>query len=92
MAVDIRRVAYSHARGTFLHHNGTGPVWSKDPGVLPGDNATTFADRTQWDSFVQEKQFLAPGDVVLAEVWPHGPGATATVEDIANAGLPRWGN
>lgn len=100
MAVEIRRAVYSNERGTFIRVDpSTGqPVWSKDKGVKATDCAMTFYDRPVWESFVKASGFVAPADVVLAEVWPHGSPADpngvpcATVEDIANAGLPRWGD
>jgi hypothetical protein len=104
MAVMIQKVAYSDKLGVFLGIKEGLPVWSKDIGLTGKELAPTFQDRPDLERYLEsEFKKVGPTSVAastatalagcrLQEVWPRQDGGMAGVEEIANSGLPRWGN
>ena len=99
MAIMIQKVAYSEKLGVFLGCKDGIPLWSKDPNVTGKELAPTFQDRDDFARYLKanmgDEYWRDNTDVVsarLQEVWPRQDGGMAGVEEIANSGLPRWGN
>lgn len=103
MPVQIQKVAYCEHKGVFLGVRNQKILWSKDPSMTGDELAPTFQDRADLGRYLK-KEFEGQGaqpdgiDTVdlatcdLREVWPRREGGQVGVEEIANSGLPRWGN
>lgn len=102
MTVMILKVAYSEAKGVFLGVKDRKLVWSKDPGLTGDELAPTFIDREDFRRYLERelagdtpvlgRDLAASAACRLQEVWPRREGGQVGVEEIANSGLPRWGN
>jgi hypothetical protein len=101
--VEFRKVLYHITKGTFLGFAGDlvdavasdkRQIWSKDSGLTSLELAPTFLDRDDYNKYLKSHG-VKMGDMpvgILIECWPSHPGNLANVDDVANAGLPRWGN
>lgn len=81
-----RHVIFSKTLGVYL---GTG-TWSfRNPGKL--ETAPTFGDAEIGQKLAEVAKAENSGTVEPHLVWPSKENFLASVEDCANAGLPRWG-
>lgn len=98
MGFTIQKVAFSERRGVFLGCKDGKPVWSKDGGLTGKELAPVFQDRQDLAAFLnkevkvpltgeQEREFVA---AELREIFPRQDRDGASVEEVANAGMPRW--
>lgn len=91
MVALIRYAVYSPVKGIFLGFIGGQPVWSKTTSELKGDElAPTFLGKDDMAAFMRRNGIeVIPVDCSLFECWPRY-GTEAGIEELANAGLPRW--
>lgn len=88
------KVAYSQTKGIYLGLVKNEPAWSFDQGLTGDEQAPLFDNQHDLD---QHKARTANGVPWPEDVELHmvlvvpASNRFATVEECANAGLPRWG-
>jgi len=86
----IKHAAFSPKRGVYLGKN----LWSYDKEATKDDTAPTFTSNSEFDNYYKNdggEEDKLPSDVYLHQVFPDPRDGRATVEQCADAGLPRWG-
>jgi hypothetical protein len=81
-----RYVIYSPQLGIYL--GGKGRNWSLQKEMEKVDQAPTFEKGTPLTEFISN---LPDVGLELREVVPDRPGFNASMDRLAEAGLPRWG-
>lgn len=83
---ELRYVLYSEERGVYLG-GVMEPLWSKvDPKGV--STAPTYVAGTDPKGLEHSQTF--PADAKLVQCFPSLTGKRASLDDIANAALPRW--